>query len=183
MKYCTKCGAQIVDEAIFCTGCGCRVAEEPQTDRQRMKYCTKCGAQMMDEAVVCIRCGCSATGEQQAFHQHKKYCTKCGAEMLEEAVVCVKCGCMTQETPRAYAGTKEKKSDGLVTAAKILMIIGTVYTSLLTFCVGLAWCLPMTLSYFNKVKQGIPVTTGFKVCSLLFVNMVAGILMLCDNDQ
>ena len=25
MKYCTKCGKELVDEAVFCPGCGCSV--------------------------------------------------------------------------------------------------------------------------------------------------------------
>lgn len=25
MKYCQKCGKEIVDEAVVCTGCGCSV--------------------------------------------------------------------------------------------------------------------------------------------------------------
>ena len=25
MKYCTKCGAELVDEAVVCTKCGCIV--------------------------------------------------------------------------------------------------------------------------------------------------------------
>ncbi len=26
MKYCSRCGTQLVDEAVVCTGCGCPVA-------------------------------------------------------------------------------------------------------------------------------------------------------------
>ena len=27
MKYCSKCGKELIDEAIICTGCGCAVAK------------------------------------------------------------------------------------------------------------------------------------------------------------
>ncbi len=40
----------------------------------------------------------------------------------------------------------------------------------------------MTISYFNHVRDRQPVSVGFKICSLLFVNLIAGILMLCDSD-
>ncbi len=40
----------------------------------------------------------------------------------------------------------------------------------------------MTISYGRNRKNGIPVSTGFKVCSLIFVNTLAGILMLCDRS-
>ena len=29
MKYCSKCGKQIMDEAVICPGCGCAVAGAP----------------------------------------------------------------------------------------------------------------------------------------------------------
>ena len=31
MKYCSKCGAEIHDEAVICVKCGCSVAPQPQT--------------------------------------------------------------------------------------------------------------------------------------------------------
>ncbi len=32
MKYCTKCGQELVDEAVVCTRCGCAVAPERRTE-------------------------------------------------------------------------------------------------------------------------------------------------------
>lgn len=101
-----------------------------------------------------------------------KFCEKCGVELVEGAVVCTNCGCAV-----ACAG----KESGMVTAAKILMILGTIFQGI--YIIPLAWCIPMTVSYFKKVKNGIPVSTGFKVCSLLFVSLVGGILMLCDKEN
>lgn len=66
--------------------------------------------------------------------------------------------------------------------AKAFMIVGTVLTSLMGFLIPLAWCLPMTIHYCKKVKNGEPVSIGFKVCTLLFVGQIAGILMLCDRE-
>lgn len=41
----------------------------------------------------------------------------------------------------------------------------------------------MTVSYWHAVEENRPVSTGFKVCTLIFVNIIAGILMLCDNKN
>ena len=115
-----------------------------------------------------------------------KYCVKCGNEMVDEAVICVKCGCAVEQFPAVAEQPQQapaRTPSGLATAAKILMIISTVCMALSTCCISLAWCLPMTISYSNKIKAGQPVSTGFKVCTLLFVNTISGILMLCDNDQ
>lgn len=110
-----------------------------------------------------------------------KYCSKCGAELVDDAVVCTKCGRLIENTN--FSAMSNQSSSGITTAAKVFMIIGTVFTSLFTYVIGLAWCLPMTIVYFKKIKTGAPIGTGFKVCSLLFVNLLAGILMLCDKEH
>ena len=134
-----------------------------------------------------------------------KYCAKCGTELFDDAVICVKCGCLTEDqstpiyqqpTPNQWTENPSQpigvpltmqntfaKSNSNTTTVKVFLILGTVLMALYTFCIGLAWCLPMTLSYCNKVKRGEPIGTGFKVCCLLFVSLIAGILMLCDNND
>lgn len=37
MKFCTKCGHEMVDEAIVCTGCGCATAPIPKKSRKPTK--------------------------------------------------------------------------------------------------------------------------------------------------
>lgn len=41
--------------------------------------------------------------------------------------------------------------------------------------------LMMTLGYFNKIADGKRIGTAYKICTLLFFNPIAGILMLCDR--
>lgn len=108
-----------------------------------------------------------------------KYCQSCGAEVHENAVICTKCGCSVAQntpTPTADAG-----KDGLAIAAKIFLILGCVAQGWLL--IPLAWCLPITISICGKMKRGEAVGTGLKVCSLLFVNLIAGILLLCRSDE
>lgn len=50
------------------------------------------------------------------------------------------------------------------------------------YLIPLAWAIPMTVHYWKAVKNNRPVGTAFKVCTLLFINTVSGILMLCDKD-
>ena len=105
-----------------------------------------------------------------------KYCSKCGVELVDEAVVCVKCGCATE----LYLFNAQKKSD-YTKAAKVLMIVGTVLNGF--FILPLAWCIPMTVVYCNKIKNNRPVGIGFKICSLLFVSLLGGIFMFSDNNN
>ncbi len=108
-----------------------------------------------------------------------KYCSHCGNELLDEAVICPKCGCMVEYNPRVEKQETQKNS-GLKIAAKVFMIISTVFLGF--YIIPLAWCLPMTISYSRKVENGESVSLAFKICSLIFVNTIAGILMLCDNE-
>lgn len=108
------------------------------------------------------------------------YCSKCGAEIMDEAVICTKCGCLVGEKKMPAQVRTKKDDSGLKKVAKIFMIIGCVAMGF--FFISLAWTIPMTMSYSKKIANGEPVTTGFKVCTLLFVNVIAGILMLCCND-
>lgn len=65
--------------------------------------------------------------------------------------------------------------DGFVT------VIAGIYLAVVS-ALSLAWTIPMFVSYNRKTKRGEQVSTAFKVCTLLFVNLIAGILMLCDNN-
>ena len=124
-----------------------------------MKFCKNCGTQLEDSMAFCTNCGvaCEQAAPQQQDAQQQPY--------APQQPYC-------QPAPQV---------SGLATAAKILMIISTVVMGL--YIIPLAWCLPMTLSYCKKLKTGAPITTGFKICTLLFVNTISGILMLCDKEQ
>ena len=74
-----------------------------------------------------------------------------------------------------------KKPSDLLIAAKVLMIIFTVLSGFLIL--PLAWTIPMTVVYCSKLERGETIGVGFKICCLLFVNRIAGILMLCDTSE
>ena len=77
-----------------------------------------------------------------------KYCSKCGNQLFDEAVICPQCGCATGYQEH----TIRKQTSTMQTVAKIFMIIGTVVSGFAI--IPLAWCVPMTLSYINKIKNG-----------------------------
>ena len=113
------------------------------------------------------------------------FCSKCGEKIMEEAVICPHCGCYTNNQKKNEKPATN--SSGLKTAAKIFMIISCISTGLMFLLIfpliALAWQIPMTVIYCKKINTNEPVTTGFKVCTLLFVSLIAGILMLCDNNN
>ncbi len=104
------------------------------------------------------------------------YCTNCGNELCEQAVVCPNCGVPTDN----YKTFTKSNKTGLQTTIKVFLIIACVF-SISALFIPLAWCLPMTMVYWKKIGSEERVSMGFKVCTLLFVNLIAGILMLCDE--
>lgn len=61
------------------------------------------------------------------------------------------------------------------TAAKVFIIIGMI--------VGCWTILPLIFGFIalNKMKKN-EMTTGWKIVTLIFVSLIGGILLLCDND-
>lgn len=105
-----------------------------------------------------------------------RFCQKCGKEIMDETVICPGCGCSVASEKKEKGG-----DDGLAVASKIFLILGCIAQGWLL--VPLAWCLPITISACNRMKNGEPVGTGLKVCALLFVNLIGGILLLCRSDD
>ena len=108
-----------------------------------------------------------------------KYCVHCGNEIHEEAVICVKCGRSVTQTITKMEAKQEDNT--METIVKILLVLGCIAQGWLL--IPLAWCLPITISIFNSFRDNRPIDTGLKVCTLLFVSLVAGICLLCMNDD
>ena len=108
------------------------------------------------------------------------FCSHCGKEIHNEAVFCVHCGCSVKPITPAPVPVQPVKDDTMSIIVKIFMVIGCI--SMGWALIPLAWCIPMTVSVFKSLDEGRPISTGMKVCTLLFVNTIAGICMLCSND-
>jgi len=106
------------------------------------------------------------------------FCPHCGTQLHDNAVLCVHCGCKTES-----AGIEQptpSKDDSMSMVIKIFLIIGCVAQGWLL--IPLAWCLPITIKIFNHLKEGKPIGTGLKICTLLFVSLISGICLLCSDD-
>ena len=108
-----------------------------------------------------------------------RYCTYCGKQVLDEAVICVNCGCKVQE--KNESPTAETHNyDTMQLVVKIFLILGCVSQGFLL--IPLAWCIPMTVVYFKKIKYNQPVNTSFAIWTMLFVSLLGGIFIICDNE-
>lgn len=116
-----------------------------------------------------------------------KFCSKCGRQLPDDAVFCDKCGSAVSHDPfdtvpvgNVNSQPKVRRDDTAVLVIKIFMILGCL--SMAALLIPLAWCIPMTVSYFRKAESGEPLSVGYKICTLIFVSLVAGIIMLCMDD-
>lgn len=109
-----------------------------------------------------------------------KYCIHCGEEIHDDAVICVKCG-RSVEPMKPAAVCTSNSDDTMAVVIKVFLIIGCVAQGWLIL--PLAWCLPITITIFGCLRDRKPIGTGLKICTLLFVNLVAGICLLCRNDD
>ena len=104
-----------------------------------------------------------------------KVCLKCGNQIEDPNIqFCPECG------NQIGAPINTRYDSGLLTAAKVLMILTCVGLGWLL--IPLAWLIPFTVIIGKRQTSGKKLSTGFKVCVLLFGNLIAGILLLCDKD-
>lgn len=106
------------------------------------------------------------------------FCTHCGKELNDQAVICPNCGVPTGK----FNQVQKNGSSTLRTIAKVFMIIACVINAI-PWLIPLAWCIPMTVHLSNAEKNREKISVGFKICTLIFVSLIAGILLLCNKEE
>ncbi len=85
------------------------------------------------------------------------------------------------QTKQTVQAAPIPKTGGLYTATKVFLILACIARGFAI--IPLAWCIPMTVSIFHSFRDGRKVSMGMKICTLLFVSIIAGILLLCIPDD
>ena len=181
MKFCTHCGNELLNEAVFCPKCGrsCDVlpvvkAEESVTQH---RYCTYCGNQVLKQAVVCTKCGCAIKP------MPKTVSIKNGKGLQIATKVLMILSCVASGICAIVMAGIALMFNNMSIIDDYYSVFAPMYLIFSIIClVPLCWTFPMTKHYINAIKQGRPVGIAFKVCTLIFVNMIAGVLMLCDTS-
>ena len=156
-------------------------------------FCPNCGTEIMKEALFCGNCGFKVedfvinteTPAEPAAPSFEFTPAQEEAPVLQptQPVVATE---QNYSDPEFQAGNQFQpleSNDTLVTVTKIFLIIGCVINAVSFWLIPLAWCIPMTLSIFKSFKTGRPIGMGMKICTLLFVNLIAGICLLCMKDD
>lgn len=110
------------------------------------------------------------------------FCQKCGHEIMDGETVCPNCGA----TVGGQAPVKATPAPqvGLTTielVAFVFMIIGTI--AMAFAIIPLVWCIPMTIHAKKAMDDHQKIGVGFKVCTLLFVSLIGGILLLVRDES
>lgn len=116
-----------------------------------------------------------------------KYCSHCGTQLPNDAAFCSTCGKAVyngeQQNARPYAqNVRQNDYETMKTVINVFLILACVIMGIATFGIALAWCVPMTLKIRERMRAGVPVGIALKVCTLIFVSTVAGILLLVLQD-
>lgn len=140
-----------------------------------MAFCPNCGNQIDDKAVLCVNCGTTVTPVAQQG--------KDSTGMIVEKVFMI-LGCVGDVITYLATIANLLLAFGIVgfvsygtndpDAGIPLLICGVMAIILIALMV---LNIVLTISYFKKRKAHQPLSTGFKVLCLIFVNLVAGILM------
>ncbi len=129
-----------------------------------MKYCTQCGSQLEDGSAFCTYCGAKVSDPNTEA-------TKQTADPSQQ----------NGATAAAPQKPREIWSSGLGTAIKVLMVLSCIAQGWML--IPLAWCIPLTVTAFRAINNQQPISVAVKVCTLLFVNTIAGIIMLTVSDN
>ena len=165
---CPKCGAENADTSNFCTSCGASLATagnaNPTQDaaRETQANASACPSGSAESAFGQAPQGnqymppnpAQAYSYQNAYQQH-----------------------VTPETTYPMTSTDE----ALRLANFVLCVISCVLGA--AAIIPLAWMIPMTVHSWGIHKGKQPNTIAFGVCTLIFVNLVGGILLLVSNKD
>lgn len=115
-----------------------------------------------------------------------KYCSYCGTQLTDDAAFCSQCGKPVNGAAQGYGQAvqpvRQNDNETMKSVINVFLILACVLMGIATFGIALAWCIPMTLSIRERMKTRVPVGIALKVCTLLFVSQIAGILLLVLND-
>lgn len=143
-----------------------------------MKYCPKCGAELLDDAVMCPNCGASVN-QNGTVANSSKYDTL--GTVAKVFLIIAIVGCVLSALS-ALLPLMAGAPEGVTEEQWLLMKSGYIGAIIGGF-VPLAWAIPMTVVIFRRLRNYERIGTGLKVCTLIFVSLIAGILLLCMNDN
>lgn len=129
------------------------------------------------------------------------FCSYCGKENNEKSSFCVYCGKRLEkrinkdieanaqvDTNNNIAKANSDIKYEVSGSNETLRILAFIFNLLATIGFGLlliplSWMIPMTVHSWGVYKGKKANTIAFGVCTLIFLNLVSGILLLCAKHE
>lgn len=159
MKYCQKCGAALNDEANFCTKCGEMVAQDNMA-------LSSDGVQEYDDDFDDLY-GKKVESLDDHATESNDGSKGVGIAIIIFSVLGLLSSLINVNGLGAFAELVAG-SDSLTALSATMMIWSFI---------PLLWEIPMLIHVIKTIKAKNRFSTGFAVASLLFLNLIAGILM------
>ncbi len=140
-----------------------------------MKVCNSCGTACKDDAQFCIGCGRTFTTSTTFEYSQTQYANNQGPAQTNEYRVVI-------ETP-VRIPTQLSETDKTLRLIAFILECISLPAAFFLFGIPLAWMIPMTIVTWGIYKGTRRNTVAFGVCTLIFVNPVAGILLLCSQKD
>lgn len=146
-----------------------------------MKYCENCGSKLDNNATFCPNCGCNVNGGSD-YNGNTQSNSISNLKIVAKIFMILTCAAYLVVV--ALFGLLAFALTGLSGGEEEMVISAVAIIFICVFaCFPLAWILPMTVHYCRAIKNNRPVGIFFKICTLIFVNLIAGILMLIDQSD
>lgn len=159
-----------------------------------MKYCTQCGNKMNDNHKFCSKCGCKfddVVNEDSSNNLN---------EASKTDVCLVTDNLNIDNTDNEEVSYKLSGFQTFTFILFIIEILGRIFLFILFirypeilfphvslkylyYGVSLFWIIPITANYYFTIKNGKSIKMGFKIVVILFVSILIGILLLCDEEN
>ena len=136
-----------------------------------MKVCKNCGAELPDEAMFCLYCHAEQSGGPASAS------SATGTSSTPKSTY--------RPSSQPTSSSSSSSSSGYANSTlKIIAFVLCVLSciAVASFVIPLIWCIPATIAVYKSYKYDNPISTLGKVLILIFVNLIAGILLLIDKD-
>ncbi len=167
-----------------------------------MGYCSHCGNPIYEDDDVCEYCGRQIYRENGSETYYKNIGREqlitrqrgnpyvagkifmlisviiCALGSILTMILCISLSTLFTNQEFLYGETIEGFETITLLGANIKFIFIIAGIGAL---IPLCWYIPMTVYVFRCSREYEEIGVVFKICVLLFVNVIAGILLLCDN--
>lgn len=155
-------------------------------------FCPQCGKENVDEAQFCVQCGNALKQADTAPAQPQQQTASAPVPPPAPSQQPQQPSSLHISSPqylfnlnpfplRQQPTPMTKQDETLRLINFILCILSCI--AICWAVIPLAWAIPMTVHSWGIYKGTKPNTTAFGVCTLIFVNIIGGILLLISNKD